>query len=154
MATKMSCDSVAKRPSTVDCQSIKAASNFYPSERYYLQAGKQQAASKSICQRRPQTRADRVMHSNASLSLLRASELRRSGMGCAAQCCVNGHQRHHTVQLQIDGELLAIMRRRSKKQEHPTRSLLAASRLPPATQLSVRGELIDATAARRCPTWT
>lgn len=113
-----------------------------------------QAASKSICQRRPQTRADRVMHSNASLSLLRASELRRSGMGCAAQCCVNGHQRHHTVQLQIDGELLAIMRRRSKKQEHPTRSLLAASRLPPATQLSVRGELIDATAARRCPTWT
>lgn len=54
-----------------------------------------------------------------------------------------------TVQLQIDGELLAIMRRRSKKQR-----VVLARWLPPATQLSLRGELIDATAARRCPTWT
>lgn len=134
---------------TADCQlgSIKAASNLKPRERYFLQAGQQANPFVSADH-------DLVMHSNASLSLLRASELRCALCGpllrSVASTAIN-------VTTQYNCKLMARVVGHNEvvaKKQLPSWLACPTGWRLRLRLLSVRGELIDATAARRCPPWT
>lgn len=138
---------------TADCQQwrIKAASNLKPRERYFLQAGQQANPSVSA-------NPDLVMHSNAPLSLLRASELR-----CALCCPLLRSVASTAINVTTQYNCKLMARVVGHNEVVATKQLPSWLACPTGWQLrlrlrlrllSVRGELIDATAARRCPPWT